>query len=148
MKRARTLIAGICLLLATSTLLSAAPASAVSSLDTKMLSATNSARLARGEHRLKLNVRMSARAFKHSEAMARAGTLFHTANVGTYLAGVPWHVWGENVGVTSGSISGLQRAFMHSTDHRRNILNRAFHHVAIGVYEHAGRLWVTVFFYG
>ena len=35
-----------------------------------------------------------------------------------------------------------------STPHRRNILNREFDHVAIGVVESDGNFWVTVIFYG
>jgi uncharacterized protein YkwD len=38
---------------------------------------------------------------------------------------------------------------MQSPDHRSNILNTCFRHVAIGtVRDDAGALWVTVFFYG
>ena len=147
MKRMRVAIIGVGLILA---LLVAAPASAVTTtgLRHQMLDATNDSRASRSVPRLLLNDRMSRVAHRHSVAMANAGTLFHTSNVQTYLSGVHWHVWGENVGMTSGSIAHIERMFMHSAPHRNNILNRAFKHVAIGVYQHGGRLWVTVFFYG
>jgi uncharacterized protein YkwD len=109
---------------------------------------TNEARARRGLPLLRLNREMSVLARHHSRAMANAGELYHTANVGTYLGGVQWHVWGENVGDTSGSLEGLQRAFMESTPHRDNILNRAFRHVAVGSVRDGTMLWVTVFFYG
>jgi uncharacterized protein YkwD len=37
---------------------------------------------------------------------------------------------------------------MDSTQHRRNILNRDFDDVAVGVAESDGNFWVTVIFYG
>ncbi len=145
MSRMRAVIIGMSLML---TLFLAAPASAATGLRHQMLDATNDSRATRSVPRLLLNDRMSRVAHRHSVAMANAGTLFHTSNVQTYLSGVHWHIWGENVGMTSGSITQIERMFMHSAPHRNNILDRAFKHVAIGVYEHGGRLWVTVFFYG
>lgn len=145
MNRMRAVIVGMSLML---TLFLAAPASATTGLRHQMLDATNDSRASRSVPRLLLNDRMSRVAHRHSVAMANAGTLFHTSNVQTYLSGVHWHAWGENVGMTSGSIAHIERMFMHSAPHRNNILNHAFKHVAIGVYQHGGRLWVTVFFYG
>jgi uncharacterized protein YkwD len=57
-------------------------------------------------------------------------------------------VWGENVGVTTGSVAHLESMFMHSPVHRANILNPGFSHVAVGAIRSGGKLWVTVFFYG
>jgi uncharacterized protein YkwD len=92
---------------------------------------------------------MSALAERHSAEMAKRGYLFHTSNVSTYLRGVSWHAWGENVGyMRGGDVHILQKAFMHSPVHRENILNGAFRHVAVGTVYNNGRLWVTVFFYG
>jgi uncharacterized protein YkwD len=93
---------------------------------------------------------MSRLARRHSIAMANKGYIYHTSNPASfYLKGVRWSTWGENVGVTSGTIAGIQDAFMRSPDHRSNILNRSFHRVALGTYRDAdGFLWVTVFFYG
>jgi uncharacterized protein YkwD len=68
---------------------------------------------------------------------------------GTYLKGIDWSTWGENVGITTGSVSDLQQAFMQSPGHRANILNQGFRRVALGTYrDDDGYLWVTVFFYG
>jgi uncharacterized protein YkwD len=50
--------------------------------------------------------------------------------------------------MTSGSLSDLQDAFMNSTVHRQNILNRRFKHVGIGVARDGDAYWVTVVFYG
>jgi uncharacterized protein YkwD len=97
--------------------------------------------------KLLLDREMSAVARRHSVAMARAGALFHTTDVDVYLHGTAWHMWGENVGYTPTDVASVQQAFMESTPHRENILNRAFSHVAIGTVRVDGTLWVTVFFY-
>lgn len=115
----------------------------------QMLRATNGSRNHHRVHRVDLRKRMSDLARKHSVAMARRGSLFHVNDPSSfYLRGVRWHWWGENVGVTGGSVADVQRAFMHSSGHRGNILNRAFDNVAIGAVRVDGALWVTVFFWG
>ncbi len=114
----------------------------------QMLKATNASRQYRDLKRVDLNHNMSRLARKHSAKMARVGSLFHTSNPSKfYLRGTRWSWWGENVGVTSGSVRDVQKAFMHSAGHRANILNRSFRRVAIGAVRVDGLLWVTVFFY-
>ncbi|MEP6973543.1 MAG: CAP domain-containing protein [Actinomycetota bacterium] len=114
----------------------------------QVFKATNASRTRSHLANLQLNRAMSLVARRHSLAMARAGELFHTTDVSVYLDGVEWHAWGENVGYTPGDVASLQNAFMNSPPHRENILNRAFHQVAIGAVRVGGTLWVTVFFYG
>jgi uncharacterized protein YkwD len=114
----------------------------------QMLKATNASRGRFELPTLRLNRELSLIARRHSLAMARNDRLFHTTDVDVYLQGITWHVWGENVGYTPGDVDSLEKAFMNSTEHRDNILNRAFHHVAIGAVRVDGTLWVTVFFYG
>jgi uncharacterized protein YkwD len=84
--------------------------------------------------------------------MANRGSIFHTSESvirKTYLKGIRWSTWGENVGVTGGTVASIQEAFMRSPGHRANILNRGFRRVAVGTYRDGnGYLWVTVFFYG
>jgi uncharacterized protein YkwD len=79
--------------------------------------------------------------------MADAGYLFHSEDLAAELEGLDWSMGGENVGVGS-SLTDLQDAFMHSKDHRKNILNKVFDHAAVGVVKSDGSLWVTVIFYG
>lgn len=114
-----------------------------------MLSLTNQAREQRNKTDLALNDRLSHLAKKHSRAMAKRGHLFHTdsATLIHALRNYSWSLGGENVGVGS-TLGGLQKAFMHSKEHRRNILRERFSHAAIGVFHSDGRLWVTVIFYG
>lgn len=114
----------------------------------QVFKATNASRTGSRLAALRLNRAMSLVARRHSLAMAHAGVLFHTTDVSVYLDGVQWHAWGENVGDTPGDVASLQQAFMDSPPHRENILNGAFHQVAIGAVRVDGTLWVTVFFYG
>ncbi|MEP7059294.1 MAG: CAP domain-containing protein [Actinomycetota bacterium] len=115
----------------------------------RMFKATNGSRSSHHRGRVSLSDRISALAQRHSAEMAKRGRLFHTSNVGRYLAGVNWHRWGENIGYMHGEdVQLLEQAFMNSPVHRENILNGGFHHVAVGTVYSKGRLWVTVFFYG
>jgi uncharacterized protein YkwD len=127
-----------------------APSAHAATPRARMYQVTNGSRLNNGVHKVDIHYTMSKLAHRHSVAMANRGYIFHTSNPSSfYLKGVRWSTWGENVGVTGGTISGIEQAFMKSPDHRANILNRSFRRVALGTYRDAdGYLWVTVFFYG
>ncbi len=115
----------------------------------QLLSLTNEAREKENKSDLTLNNKLSRFARKHSRAMAKKGLLFHTESDALLkaLQDYDWSIGGENVGVGS-TLDGLQSAFMHSKEHRKNILRKQFDHAAIGVVHSDGRLWVTVIFYG
>jgi uncharacterized protein YkwD len=114
-----------------------------------MYKATNVSRDAFKRLDVSINRAMSKVALKHSRWMASSGKLEHTGNpAAAYLKGMSWHCWGENIAVTGGTIADVEKAFMHSPEHRANILNSCFKHVAIGAIRVDGALWVTVFFYG
>jgi uncharacterized protein YkwD len=117
-----------------------------------MYRVTNTSRLNHDVRRVNIHYRISRLARRHSVAMANRGGIFHTSRSAIqrrYLEGVQWSTWGENVGVTPGSIRDLQAAFMSSPLHRANILNNRFRRVAVGTYrDDDGLLWVTIFFYG
>ena len=123
----------------------------------RMYRATNTSRVLNDVRRVDMHWQISRLARKHSIKMATTpdgtggfGKLFHTTNPASYyLKGVSWSTWGENVGVTGGSVADLQEAFMNSSPHRANIMNERFRRVALGTYrDDDGLLWVTVFFYG
>ena len=128
--------------------LAASHAHAATRRRSTVLSLTNHDRADHERRALSLNDRLSRYAKRHSRTMAKKGYLFHTADLASKLKGLDWSIGGENVGVGS-SLDGLEKAFMHSTDHRRNILRKTFDHTAIGVIKDAdGHFWVTVIFYG
>ena len=127
----------------------ASPARAATDLEREMLRLTNQDQARHDVGRLRLDNSMSRKAHKHSAAMARNAEIFHTGDpAGYYLRGVRWTKWGENVGLTEGDLDGLQDEFMGSPVHRRNILERRFDKVAVGVVRRDGTAWVTLFFYG
>jgi uncharacterized protein YkwD len=111
---------------------------------------TNGSRDAYGRADVRIDRDMSRLVRRHSAWMARTGTFKHTADPAkSYLQGVQWHCWGENIAMSGGSMRDVQKAFMHSPDHKANILDPCFRHVAIGVVrDDDGTAWVTVFFYG
>jgi uncharacterized protein YkwD len=151
MTRARNALARIALLTAaTMALAMLTPSPAGATIRGRMYHVTNDSRIDYSIRQVNIHWDMSKLARRHSVAMATKGTLFHTSNPAAYyLKGVQWNTWGENVGVTGGTVAELQRAFMGSDLHRANILNRGFRRVAVGAYRDAdGLLWVTIFFYG
>ena len=145
--RLRALRAAIATIAIATVLALASPA--LASLRGQMLDLTNDSRRAHGIHALHMDRRIAREARHHSARMARNRSLFHTPNVPRYLHGRRWHWWGENVGFSySEDLGSLQRAFMRSAPHRRNILDPAYHRVGIGAERRAGRVWVTLVFYG
>jgi uncharacterized protein YkwD len=116
----------------------------------EMLLRTNGSRHDFGRAHVAIDRQMSRIARRHSAWMSSTGKFQHTAHpASTYLKGVAWHCWGENIALSSGSIRDIEKAFMHSPEHRANILDPCFKHVAIGVVrDDNGTAWVTVFFYG
>ena len=117
---------------------------------TKMYRVTNYSRPSHLVRRVFIHDRLSRLARQHSVAMAKKGSLWHITNPSSYyLKGISWSTWGENVGVTGGTVWDVQTAFMNSPMHRANILNNRFRRVAVGTYrDGSGLLWVTIFFYG
>jgi uncharacterized protein YkwD len=152
MRTVGRLIATTALSVALTTAVLGAPAHAGGSRSTgrhAMYKATNVSRERFSRADVAINRVMSKIALHHSTWMARNGKLQHTSNpASTYLKGVSWHCWGENIAVTGGTIGDVEKAFMASPEHRANILNSCFKHVAIGAVRVDGALWVTVFFYG
>jgi len=112
-----------------------------------MLALTNEDRTDREVAGLELNIRLSRVAKRHSREMADAGSIYHSSNLTGALAPYDWSIGGENVG-SGGSLESLEKAFMASTAHRKNILRKSFDHVGIGVVKRDGTYWVTLIFYG
>jgi uncharacterized protein YkwD len=106
----------------------------------------NEARLRHDTDRLFLRRRLVRVARSHSRAMANAGSLFHSTNLGAKMP-KGWRIVGENVGVGY-SIESLHEAFMASPAHRRNNLRPAYEKIGVGVVRRDGRIWITVVFYG
>ena len=113
----------------------------------KLARTTNEARTRRGKPKLRLDPELSKAAKVHTNLMARTGVLQHTASDTLAYRVTNWTILGENVGYGSG-VREVQRAFMDSTAHRENILNRRFRHVGIGIRTEGDTMWITVLFSG
>jgi uncharacterized protein YkwD len=152
MRRLLQLSATIAIVAALTGLMPGTPASAGSRYKERhrMLLETNHSRDRFGRADVAINRQMSKIARRHSAWMASTRHLKHTQHAASvYLKGISWQCWGENIAVAGGTISDVEDAFMSSPDHRANILNGCYRHVAIGVVRDGdGALWVTVFFYG
>jgi uncharacterized protein YkwD len=112
-----------------------------------MLDWMNSARRGHDAGQLQMGWRLRELADAHSRHMAGQGRIFHSDPLSGTLRYVSWRVAGENVGV-GGSMWKLYEAFMKSSPHRANILERRFERVGVGLYVHDGFLWVTMIFVG
>jgi uncharacterized protein YkwD len=81
---------------------------------------------------------------RHAQRMASQGRIYHNPNLQTEVAG--WRMVGENVG-RGGTVSAIHTAFMNSTAHRANILDRDFTEVGIGIaYDAKGVIYVVQVF--
>ena len=108
---------------------------------------TNHARAEHGLPKLTLDPQLSKTATVHTTSMVSKKLLFHTTNSQFYSRVTNWSTLGENVGEGGGIIS-LQKAFIHSPEHRANILEMGYGHIGVGVVRKNGLIWVTVQFSG
>jgi uncharacterized protein YkwD len=113
----------------------------------EMFRLVNQTRSSHGLHTLRLNSHLSREAWRHSVEMGRRYLLFHTANMWDLVQPYDARVWGENVAY-AGTLRRVEQLWMHSYEHRVNLLNPSFRWAAIGVVKAKGWLWVTLQLYG
>jgi hypothetical protein len=112
--------------------------------ESEFVSRTNAARTSRGLKAYAVRSDLVAAARRHAARMAARGDIYHNPNLGSEVGG--WRSLGENVGV-GGDVESIHNAFMNSSGHRANILDRTFTEVGIGTATSAdGRLYVTEIF--
>lgn len=122
--------AKILLLTLTMLILSASAASA-SSGEGCFTSSINGARSSAGVPPLATRDDLVAIARRHSARMAAAGEIFHNSGLASE-APDDWQLLGENVG-RGPDCTSIHDAFMASASHRRNILDKNFNLVGVGV---------------
>jgi uncharacterized protein YkwD len=113
----------------------------------EMLRLVNQTRTAHGLFTVRLNNRLSREAWRHSIDMGRRYLLFHSSNVWDLVQPFGASTWGENIAYAQ-TLRRVEQLWMHSYEHRVNLLNPAFHSAAIGVVRARGWLWVTLQLYG
>jgi uncharacterized protein YkwD len=129
-------------LVASTAFVGAAPASAVTTREARLVAKINTARANHGLPSLRTSPELMAIARSHTVAMAAQRTLFHTASFSTICC---WTSVAENVG-RGFTVRGVHRSLMRSTPHRANILNGRMRQVGVGVVSAGGQLWVTEVF--
>jgi hypothetical protein len=114
-----------------------------------LATATNTARVSAGLAPLTVNAQLNAVAQAWANKLAAAGTLSHNPGLRTQVTN--WNVLGENVGM-AGDVPTVQNAFMHSPEHKANILDPRYTQMGVGsatsIYPSCGCpvLWVVVDF--
>ena len=105
----------------------------------------NSARAKRNAHALRLDPELSRVAAKQTRSMIDKKLLHHTPVNKLKKRVTRWVMLGENVGY-GGSVKSLHKAFMRSSAHKANILNRRYRFVGVGAKRAHGYMWVTIVF--
>ena len=130
------------------TLAMATPASASPRIARhKLFHFVNDYRREHGRRALRDSQDVDRLAQHHSKLMASERRLFHSSSLSTKLRAHDPTTWGENIGMGP-SVWSVYKAWTRSTEHRQNMLRRAFRKAGIGVVRSHGAWWVTMIFYG
>lgn len=109
---------------------------------------TNRDRVGRGLQPLRWSGSLAAAAQRHAERMSTAGYLMHQypgeGNVGQRAAqaGAHFQAIAENI-ATGYSDEQIEQEWMHSTPHRRNILDPQMNALGVGIVARGGVLYVV-----
>lgn len=133
-----------------------APLADLAAVRERMLAAVNAERRKAGLAPLTLEEKLSWAAQKHAEDMLARSYYAHASPEGTsplaraLTAGYPSRRVGENIATGHFSVEEVVDAWMHSSGHRRNILDGAFTQIGVGLavgrFEDRYRLlWVQEF---
>jgi len=104
-----------------------------------MLAVVNSARLVEGRPPLTLDPRLSAAAQAHAQDMLARTYYAHRSPEGSMprqrvlAAGVTADLVAENLAAGQTSVENVVEAWLHSVDHRRNMLDPRFTRLGVGV---------------
>ena len=112
--------------------------------ESEFTSRANAERSSRGIRTYAVRSDLVAVARRHAARMAAKGSIYHNPNLAGEVSG--WQAVGENVGM-GGDVASIHQAFMNSSGHRANILDRGFTEVGMGTAtDSQGRLYVTQVF--
>jgi uncharacterized protein YkwD len=110
---------------------------------------TNSLRQSKGIAPLATNGTLTKKAEDWAQRMASTGRLEHST-LSAGLSSLDWTALGENVGYsspTSDTYLTIHNAFVRSSAHYANLVNRRFTHMGVGVAkDSSGRVWVAEVF--
>jgi len=119
----------------------AAHADSTTSMESQFIAKMNAARQASGLRPYSVAYDLTSIARQHSAQMAQRQTLYHNPSLTSQVQN--WQAVGENVG-EGPTVTDIHEAFMHSPEHRANILDHDFTQVGVGVtVDSNGVVWVT-----
>ena len=121
----------------------AAPASAATGTEASVTSKINSARSARGAHRLVTRSDLVRVARGQAQRMASRNLLYHNPGLAREVRNFRWV--GENVGYGP-DVARVHSAFMASPGHKANLLDRDYTEVGVGAVWSGGRVWIAQVF--
>jgi len=119
------------------------PASAPISVAAECTKLVNNARAAAGIAPVTLDSRLNTAASLHSTDQAQRQKMTHTgangSNAGQRIISQSywWSTWGENVAAGQSDCATVVKAWMGSSGHRANILNRSMVHIGMGAVKGA-----------
>jgi len=105
----------------------------------------NRARERHDVRKLGLDEELSLVAQAHSRDMRRDRELRHSNERWLRERVTRWEILGENVG-RGYTIHTLHDAFMESDAHRKNVTNKEFRYVGVGIAADEDHIWITVLF--
>ncbi len=126
---------------------SPAEAISVTSFDKKLHKQTNKVRKAHGRKALKNGRCLDRYARRQAKRMARQQRMFHQ-DLGVVLRGCKARAVAENVAVGFSRPGPNVRAWLRSPGHRKNMLNRRYTRLGIGVAKGADGRFYTVQVFG
>jgi uncharacterized protein YkwD len=129
-------------------ILAQAQVSASAAAEQQLFLSVNRVRISQGLPSLKWNEALALAARRHAEVMARHGVVEHgfpgepSLPARVSQAGVHFLSLSENVCQGIGA-AAVESEFLHSPNHRANILDSDMNSVGIGVVERGGQLFVV-----
>ena len=116
---------------------------AASGTEAAVTSKINSARSARGAHRLVTRSDLVRVARAQAQRMASRNLLYHNPRLAQEVRNYRWV--GENVGYGP-DVSRVHNAFMASPGHKSNLLDRDYTEVGVGAVWRGDRVWIAQVF--
>ena len=120
----------------------AAAATDAAAVEAQFVERINGLRVSKGLNRLVVDGELVAVARRWAASMARADRISHNPNLGDQVKS-DWVKLGENVGVGM-TVARLHDAFVASPTHYKNLVDKDFTHVGVGVvYGRDGAIFTT-----
>jgi len=136
-------------------LVATTPSVGAASPEGKLLRIINRVRDQHALHTLRLNVRLSQDAERHTRSMIRQAKLYDPPNLARLLRPYDWKRVGASVSGCNATLAGLVRAWMAHGPHREILLLPGLRSAGVGVIFQAGRsacgrdqFWATAIMYG